>query len=106
MKTLEYKNANFIVVNMGFFEDGSSVIELHDQFEPYARISFCAHDGREVFPASKGCIWLKDWSENEDLAAFLLKEGYVELTGRQIPQQYVVYKEARLTDKLKNLIQE
>jgi hypothetical protein len=104
MKTLEFNNMNLQVVNMGAFEDGSPCIELHDQFEPYARISFCAHDGTNVFPASSGCIWLKDWSENVDIAQFLIEEGYVELTGKQIPQQFVTYKEARITDKLQDLI--
>jgi hypothetical protein len=106
MKNLEYKNMLLQVINMGAFEDGSPCIELHDQFEPYARISFCAHDGKNVFPASAGCIWLKDWSENKDLAEFLIQENYVEFTGKQIPQQFVVYKEFRITDKLKELIKE
>lgn len=103
---INFKNMNLTVVVPGKFEDGSLCIELHDEFEPYARISFCAHDGVNVFPANEGCVWLKDWSENTELAAFLLQEGYLELTGEQIPQPFVTYKQARITNKLKTLIKE
>ena len=106
MKTLEFKKMNLQVINMGAFEDGSPCIELHAQSGREVRISFCAHDGTNVFAASPGCIWLKDWSENVDIAQFLIKEGYVELTGKQIPQQFVTYKEAKITDKLSKLIGE
>jgi hypothetical protein len=82
----------------GSFRDGSPVLELYSESgEPYARISFYAHNDGEGYPASPGCFWLKDWSENEDIAKFLLAEGYVKLTGREIPYAgFVTYKEAKL----------
>lgn len=44
----------------------------------------------------KGCILLKDWSENEGIADCLVKEGIVELTGRQFSTGFVFAKEAKL----------
>lgn len=104
MSYIDFKGRKLTVQIPGEFEDGSECIELYEIDGCYARISFCAHDGVNVFPASAGCIWLKDWSENEDLAAFLIAEGYFEFTGKEIPSQYVTYKEAKATEKFKKLV--
>ncbi len=104
MGHITYKGKEYLVSVPGKFEDNSMCIELIEGYETYARLTFCAHDGTNVYRASEGCVWLKDWSENEDLAAFLVAEGYFEFTGKEIPQQFVVYKEARITDKLAKLI--
>lgn len=101
---MKFQNMELTVHNAGAFQDGSPCIELYCEDGPYARISFCANDGENVFPASKDCIWLKDWSENEEIARFLLDENYLELTGKRIPQAFVVYKEARITTKLKQIM--
>ena len=44
----------------------------------------------------EGCVLLKDWSENEGVVGCLVKEGIVELTGRQFSTGYVFAKEAKL----------
>lgn len=103
--TMRYKNMNLKAYVLGQYQDGSMCIELQDDKGNYAMcISFCAPDGEGIFPADENCIWLKDWSENKEIASFLLEEGYVELTGKEIPQQFVTYKEVRITDKLRDII--
>jgi hypothetical protein len=96
MKVL-FRNEEFTLDVIGQFEDQSPALQLTQaDGGPYARISFCAHDGSSTFPATEGCFWLKDWSENEEIAKHLLAEGLVELTGREIPAGFVTYKEAKL----------
>lgn len=46
-------------------------------------------------PPAEGCIWVKDWSENEGLARQLVAEGLIELTGRFQPSGFVNALEAR-----------
>lgn len=98
---ISYKNKKLELVIEGNFKDGSPSIVLNEKYETYACLTFCAHNGFETFSANEGCVWLKDWSENEEIAKFLVKEGYFEFTGREIPQNFVVYKEARITEKCK-----
>lgn len=47
-------------------------------------------------PPAPNCFWLKDWSENEDVALAALAAGVVELTGRRQQSGFVEAKEARL----------
>lgn len=47
-------------------------------------------------PPAPGCFWLKDWSENEDVALAALAAGIVTLTGRRQQVGFVEAKEARL----------
>ena len=104
MRYITYKGKQYSVSVPGKFEDDSMCIELIDGYEIYARLTFYAHDGTNGYKASEGCVWLKDWWEDKDFAPFLVAEGYFQFTGREIPQKYVVYKEAKITDKLSKLI--
>lgn len=89
------------------YYDGVPGIQVIADHEPFAVLSFNASDenGYTIHP-DKGCIWLKDWSENAELAKFLLDNGYVSLTGKQIPAGFVVYKEAKVEDKLLDILQD
>lgn len=59
----------------------------------------------EVKP-SEGCFWLKAWSENEELAKFMLDNGYVELTGKVAQAGYADAYEAKLTNKAQEFIRQ
>ena len=47
-------------------------------------------------PPQKNCFWLKNYSENEDIAKFMLAEGLVRLTGRTMESGFVTIPEAKL----------
>lgn len=47
----------------------------------------------------KGCFWLKSWSENTEIANFLIEEGLIELTGKTAKTGFALAYEARLTQK-------
>lgn len=89
------------------YKTGVPGIQVMTGFHPFAVLSFNASDeaGETLYP-EEGCIWLKDWAENAEIAKFLLDNGYVSLTGKQIPAGFVVYKEAKVEDKLLNILQD
>jgi len=47
-------------------------------------------------PPASGCVWIKDWSENEGVFDSLTKAGVIEPTGRTAPTGFVVAHEAQL----------
>jgi hypothetical protein len=89
------------------YQTGVPGIQAMTGFYPFAVLSFNASDecGYTIHP-DKGCIWLKDWSENAEIAKFLLDNEYVSLTGKQIPAGFVVYKEAKVESKLLDILQD
>lgn len=44
----------------------------------------------------EGCIWIKDWSENEGITDQLVAAGVVELTGMWVQTGFVTVHEGRL----------
>lgn len=47
-------------------------------------------------PPDEGCVWVKDYSENEGMWDALIKAGVIESTYRTARQGFVVFKEGRL----------
>lgn len=67
--------------------------------EPYCTLSV----NMDLKPPAEGCFWLKDWSENEQIAEWFIKEGLVERTGRFMPSGFVTVHEVTITPKLEAL---
>jgi len=62
--------------------------------EPIATLTVMLEDAG---PPPPGCLYVKDWSENEGVLQALVEHGYVYDTGQRIPTGYV---EAALVVKL------
>lgn len=67
--------------------------------EPYCTLSV----NMDLNPPAEGCFWLKDWSENELIAEWFIKEGLIEPTGVAIKTGFVTAREVRITPKLEAL---
>lgn len=66
--------------------------------EPYCTLSVNLDT-----PPSEGCFYLKDWSENEEIAQWFLREGLIEMTGAFKLTGHVEAHEVRITPKLEAL---
>jgi hypothetical protein len=47
-------------------------------------------------PPADGCVWIKDWSENEGMFDSLVSAGVIESTGRLKQTSFVVAREGKL----------
>ena len=65
-------------------------------YDPEDEYPFAVMSVRLPQQPADGCFWLKDWSENDEIARQLIDEGYIELTGATVRTGFVVAKEARL----------
>lgn len=74
------------------YQRGGVAIQLYDEDGPLGTASVYM-DGNEPSP---GCVWIKDWSENEGILESLTKAKVIEPTGRTIQAGYAVAHEARL----------
>lgn len=50
-------------------------------------------------PPPENCFWLKDWSENKNLANALIDAGLIEPEGTVCPTGFVLAPACRLTEK-------
>jgi len=50
---------------------------------------------RDAEPA-QGCVWIKDWSENEGMLGSLVKAGVIEPTGRTTQAGFTIAHEGRV----------
>lgn len=83
------------------YRTGGLAVLLTDNDGPFTTLSVNV-EGVEL---QEGCFLLKAWSENEEIAKFLIDNGYIELTGRGVECGYSMAYEARLTDKAKPSLQ-
>lgn len=71
-----FEGAKYRLERSRYFNDRLAVIVLDEGGKHVARLSVNFPDHPEP---PEGVFYLKDWSENEALATFLLQEGYLEL---------------------------
>lgn len=74
-----------------------TAVEVYDEFgAPYARLSVCLVDAPEL--PTPDHFWLKDWSENREIADALIAAGRIAIDSRIPPVQsgFVAVKAARL----------
>jgi hypothetical protein len=83
------------VLDLEQLEYGNGTVALMAKDEQGMRYATVSVNIPEELP-SAGCFWLKDWSENEEIAAALLAQGVIALTGRVCRTGFVTAKEARL----------
>jgi hypothetical protein len=85
---IEYPDAK---IERGQYGDGSIALRLFDAEGPIATATVWLPT-----PPQEGCVWIKDWSENEGMLASLVAAGVVEATGQVEQTGFVVAHEARL----------
>lgn len=83
---LKYKKWD-VVLKKDTYIDGSTCLSLVDAHDcsPIARCTAALQN--EVPP--DGHVFIKDWSENEGMLEFLVKNGVVEDTTDRIPTGFV-----------------
>lgn len=81
------------VLRMGKYHDGSIAVRgFHPKTgEPLYTASVCLPDKPQ-----DGCIWVKNWSENDGVLEALIKAGAITLTGKCAIAGYELAFEARL----------
>ena len=88
-----------LTFNYGFYADGNPALlaVCHDDgyAEPFADVSVNMHR-----PPAEGCIWAKNWSENEKMYKFLTENGYLKPTGRTIQAGFATAYECKVEDKI------
>ncbi len=90
---MKYKN-EILSFSKVQYQNGVLGIQVMCQEGPFATLS----TNLGVKP-SEGCFWLKSWSENQQLAEFMVSNGYVVLTGKVAQAGYADAYEAKLTEK-------
>lgn len=74
------------------YKDGSPALQVWDEDGPLATATVYLLGQ----PASDGCVWIKDWSENEGMLDSLTALGVIEPTGRTTQAGFATAHEARL----------
>lgn len=81
-----------VTIERAAYGDGSPALRLWCEDGPLATATvFLSH----ATPA-EGCVWIKDYSENEGMLASLIEAGVIEATGRVERAGFVPVWEARL----------
>ncbi len=83
-----------VVLKRRVYQNGTTAIQAYskEDMEPVAVLTVALEDAKP----NEGCVFLKGWSENEGVPEALVKEGVVELTGRDAATGFVVAQEAKL----------
>lgn len=89
------------LITAGIYGDGAIALRATSLIgEPLATLTASIPD--EI--PGEGCVFLKDWSENEGIAECLVNSGIVELTGREVKCNYVTAKEAKLLFSVEDIV--
>ena len=91
----KYSTGGYVV--FGRYATGEIAMQIVDEngeMQAKATVSLIPYGAPD--PGEHG-VWLKDWSENEGIAAALVRSGIVELTGKTFPINFVAAKHATLT---------
>lgn len=78
------------------YEAGGVALQLYTTDDLYEELLCTATVYLEGQPPADGCVWIKNYSENEGLDQELVRLGIVELTGRTARTGWVEVPEARL----------
>jgi len=80
-----------LVINK--YRSGQTRLEIvSERVGPIATCTVALED----CPPAPGCVWIKDYSENEGMLEMLEKAGVVQRTGRVTVSGYVTIPEAKL----------
>jgi len=80
------------IVKSAYVEDKSTAIQiLSKNNEPLSTATVWLHE-----QPAEGCVWIKNWSENEGVLESLTEAKIIEPTGRTCPTGWVEAHEAKL----------
>jgi hypothetical protein len=94
IKKVRYKEWDCLL-NRSAYENGGRIALFLIDAEDGEPVSTCTVN-LPAEPLGIGEVFIKDYSENEGMAEFLVKEGVVELTGRVVVSGYVKIPVGRL----------
>ncbi len=80
-----------VIKRKGYYHDGSLALQAYSDAGPAYTATVCIHT-----PPAEGCVWIKDWSENEGVFDALVAAGIIEPTGRIERSGFVTVPEGRL----------
>jgi hypothetical protein len=80
-----------VIVVRSVYHLGGTALQLQHEGEPLATATVWLD-----VPPAKGCVWIKDWSENEGVFDSLVEAGVIEETGAVCHSGYVTAREGRL----------
>jgi hypothetical protein len=82
-----------VVTPGGYVEGDNTLVDVHDEEGFYGHLSVNLPE-----QAPEGLFWLKDWSENRDMAEALIADGTIAIDSRVSPVMsgYVAVKAARV----------
>lgn len=94
LKRVNYKGSDCWLIQSQYGYGGSPALQLIDaqDGEPVATCTVNMPD----YNLAEGEICIKDYSENEGMLDFLVKEGIVEDTGKRLQSGYVTIPVCRL----------
>ena len=84
-------NGTYDLVSPGVYHDGSLVLQVYGPDGPEFTATVCVSR-----PAGYGCVFIKDWSENEGVLSALLSAGVVGEPVATVPTGFVVAYECPL----------
>lgn len=87
VKKVVYKGWN-CNLNKSYYEHGKCVVLCLIDADDGEPVSTCTVNLPDE-PLGDGEVFIKDYSENEGMVEFLVKEGVVERTGREVQSGYV-----------------
>lgn len=101
MSTIQHKQwgETFdLAPKFGQYANGRLAIQLFDAIEgPFCTVTVNMVDAPDL---PEGEVYVKDWSENEEIIKTLVESGWLVDTGRSVPAGYVSAKVMRLGDSL------
>ena len=80
-----------VTVERAHYQDDSLALSLWDADGPLAKATVWLD-----IPPAEGCVWIKDWAENEGMLASLTAAGVIEPTGRVEQAGFTHVHEARV----------
>lgn len=88
----KFRKSTIKVETHRVYGNGRMAVQLTEEGMPYCTLSVNIEEAE----LAEDCFWLKDWSENEEIAKHMLENALIILTGRTYRTGFVTAKEAKL----------
>lgn len=102
--TLGGREYEVVDTEIGVYQRGDIAVRLYTDegwgYEPLADVTV----NLKFDTPQPGCVWVKDYSENEGMADSLMALGFIEPTGIEVDSGWVKIKEYRLIGALKDRV--
>jgi hypothetical protein len=97
---IEDKEYNVKIVTEHYMTDNSPALSLYSNDEQGYYMPFLRISVRHAIRPAEGCIWVKDYSENEGMCKWLEENNIAEVTGVKLATGFVELIEMRLKGEI------